>query len=495
MNTRLKRQVEQVLDEDGSSALEVLVQMQSLDRNVADALRDATRAVGERPAIVSARDLLPPGFKRTMDRTQSAGPLGTGPRRSKASAASHTTEPDDEVNSGIDRLKQWASTRPRGNPRSTSLQPLTASGTALLRLGRDDLQRLGSEVPGVVAVYHNRRVSIPPVSKARSLPPVVTDNLRHVWGVSRTGAMACWGAFDARGAGIKVAVLDTGVEAKHPDLDGKVKDFAEFDANGRIVKRGVGAAYDSDMHGTHVAGTIVGGRASQRWIGMAPKAEIIAGLVLKRGEGTAAQVLAGMQWALDSGAHVISMSFGSLQLSPVVAEGLYDSMMVAAYRKGVPVVVAVGNEGAQTTSEPGNHFLAFTVGATDVDDRAAGFSGGRTQIVTRSGLVDGRRLPLVYSKPDVTAPGVDVYSATPNGKWAVLSGSSMATPHVSGAMALLLSCLPRLSELSGPKRVDVLNALLTSSVKELGESGQNHRFGYGRIDVLRACGFGIELGY
>jgi hypothetical protein len=136
-----------------------------------------------------------------------------------------------------------------------------------------------------------------------------------------------------------------------------------------------------------------------------------------------------------------------------------------------------------------------------VDDRSAGFSGGRTQVVTQSRYIDPQYLPLVYSKPEVTAPGVDIYSSVPKGKWDTFSGTSMATPHVTGAMALLLSkptdlpATATIAELAGRQKVNLLQQLLMSTVKELGEAGQDHRFGYGRIDVLRAFAYAVRLGY
>lgn len=163
-------------------------------------------------------------------------------------------------------------------------------------------------------------------------------------------------------------------------------------------------AYDSDAHGTHCAGIICGGDASGRWIGMAPKAKVLAGLVLKGGSGTDAQILAGMEWAVRSRAQVISLSLGGLRLAADVLD-TYTRTIINANRLGIPVVVAVGNEGSQTSGSPGNDYFAFTVGATDSEDWAAGFSGGRTQVFTSSRYIKPEYLPLVYSKPDVSCAG------------------------------------------------------------------------------------------
>jgi subtilisin family serine protease len=391
-----------------------------------------------------------------------------------------------------------------------------SSGSAVLNLTKRQLTQLPAHLPEASDVYPNRVVRVPPVFRSTTLPPAVEDNKANTWGLARTGALACWGAFGARGKGVKVAVLDTGVDPSHPDLVDKVAGFAEFDRNGRLIAEwmaqfdsqgktvpgSLGQARDSGQHGTHCCGTIVGGNASKRWIGMAPEAKVLCGMVLHPDSpggpiyGKAAQILAAMEWAIRRGAHVISMSLGAVRLTADVLD-TYTRTIMNANRLGIPVVAAVGNEGSQTSGSPGNDYLAFTVGATNIEDWAAGFSGGRTQTIEKSRHIASEHLPFIYSKPDVSAPGVDIYSAVPGGLWASCSGSSMATPHAAGAMALLLSDPDNngIAQLPSMQRVDLLQTLLKSTVTELGEAGQNHRFGYGRIDVLRAFGYARDLGY
>lgn len=217
------------------------------------------------------------------------------------------------------------------------------------------------------------------------------------------------------------------------------------------------------------------------------------GLVLPDGGGTDAQILAGMEWAIDQGFDVISMSLGGLTLGPDVPDTYIRTILTAA-QVGIPVVVAIGNDGEQTSGAPGNDFFAFAVGATDSRDRAAGFSGGRTQIIRTSPFIDPDFLPLVYSKPDVSAPGVAVRSSVPGDGYALFNGTSMATPHVAGAMALLLGATTIRADAPPGEQAFLLYDLLAGSVEELGEAGQDHRFGYGRIDVLRALGFARERG-
>ena len=147
------------------------------------------------------------------------------------------------------------------------------------------------------------------------------------------------------------------------------------------------------------------------------------------------------------------------------------------------VAAAVGNEGDGTSGSPGNDLFTLTIGATDVDDVVAGFSGGRTQIVTESTVIRPELLPLPYPKPDVGAPGVAVESSVPGGGWAILSGSSMAAPHAGGALALVLSATDDLAGVGAEDRVGTLIDAMVGGARPLGEAGQDHRYGFGRIDV------------
>lgn len=295
-----------------------------------------------------------------------------------------------------------------------------------------------------------------------------------------------------------MAVLDTGVNAGHPDLEGKVHDFARFDQRGQLVAQGVDQAKDFDGHGTHVCGTIVGGNASGRWIGMAPQARLLVARVLDPSGGTDEQILKGIEWAVASGADVINLSLGDLNWSPDVMD-TYTAALLRARQAGALVVAAIGNDGHQTSGGPGNDLYALSVGATDIDDRIAAFSGGRTHVIEQSGAIDARYLPVVYAKPDLSAPGVDVYSSL-KAAWEYESGTSMAAPHVAGAAALLLSRLrpgrnTPLRRLAADVRTETLETLLMGSAVDLGENGQDHRYGFGRLSVLAAFSRAVDLKY
>jgi subtilisin family serine protease len=250
------------------------------------------------------------------------------------------------------------------------------------------------------------------------------------------------------------------------------------------------------MHGTHCAGTLVGGQASGRFIGVAPRSRLAVALVLdgERG-GTDAQVLAGIDWCVELRVDVISMSLGGL-IMDAETPPTYTEAILTCLEAGIPVVAAIGNEGEQTSGSPGNDLFALSVGATDPYDRVAGFSGGRTQILRESDCIDPKYLPLPYSKPEITAPGVAIYSSVPvaKGKYKALNGTSMATPHVAAGIALLLSATT-IGQEKGTHKTTLIKDLILGSVEELGESGQDHRYGFGRLDVLRAIDFAIIRGY
>jgi subtilisin family serine protease len=506
---RLEQRVAKIIEEGSGPRRSVIVRMAEPEESVNVLVGTATETIRARRLSLTARDILPSSAETVRGKTP--GKLSSKERRVLAEDQMSAVAQVAAANVPTVTKRRLAATGRKAvapllssdvgkkglemelPTRATGTGVFWSSRSAVLDLHPDDLARLPAEVGSIVDIAPNRRLRVPPVIEIQTLPKRAVDNKASAWGVYRIGAMAAWGAYGARGRGITVGVLDTGIDADHPDLHGKVAAWAEFDVTGREV---VGSTpHDTDRHGTHVAGTIVGGNASGRWIGVAPEAQIAAALVLD-GEkgGTDAQVLAGIDWALDQGVNVISMSLGGLTLEPE-APSAYTAAILTALRAGVPVVAAIGNEGHQTSGSPGNDLFAFAVGATDPEDRAAGFSGGRTQVLFESSFISDEFLPLPYMKPEVSAPGVAVESSVPGGQWAALSGTSMATPHVSGAMALVLSATSNLKAVDAEQRAFLLQDLLIGSVEELGEAGQDHRVGFGRVDVLRAIGFARDGGY
>lgn len=310
------------------------------------------------------------------------------------------------------------------------------------------------------------------------------------YGLDKIGADDAWRDFGARGQGVRVAVLDTGVDATHPDIGSRLVGrgsgdpsypggWINFDRTGKPL---VTKPTDPGSHGTHVAGTILGGSASGTSIGVAPEAELMAANVLSGG-GSTAKILAALEWVISPtdgtgapagrAADVINMSLGS---------GGFEHQLARAIRNvrdaGIFPAVAIGNKSG-TTSAPGNYFDAVAVGMTNADDQVdAGSSGG---ILSWGSAINSEfGWPESYVKPDISAPGVQVYSAMPGNRYGDATGTSMATPHVAGAVALIRSAQGGLS-------VDeVSDALKRTAWHPLPGSGPDIAYGHGRIDVHAA---------
>jgi len=251
--------------------------------------------------------------------------------------------------------------------------------------------------------------------------------------VTLTGAPTMWSVYGATGKGVRVAVVDTGIDYTHPDLGGgfgpgyKViggYDFVNNDAD----------PMDDHGHGTHVAGIVA---ANGTLKGVAPDAQLLAYKVLdQNGSGSFSTVIAGINLAMDpdqnpltdDAVDIITMSLGG----PGDPDDAVSQAVDNAVNAGVVCTIAAGNSGSAywTILSPGAARGAITVGASDLNDAIASFS-------SRGPVQQGYAI-----KPDVTAPGVSINSTYLNHGYAVLSGTSMATPHVAGAAALLLQLHP-----------------------------------------------------
>jgi subtilisin len=239
------------------------------------------------------------------------------------------------------------------------------------------------------------------------------DDTQFTWGLKATKVDKSL----LTGSGIKVAVLDTGMDLLHPDFAGRSIVSQSF-VPGETVQ-------DTNSHGTHCIGTACGFQdLNGRRYGVAYESTIYVGKVLSNaGSGDSGWILAGMEWAIANGCQVISMSLGNTTRTPSTA---YEKVGLRALQNGCLIVAAAGNNGRTggTVGQPANSPSIMAVGAIDKCLAVADFSA-------KAGKSSG-------AKVDIAAPGVDIYSSVPvdQGRYAAYNGTSMATPHVAGLAAL-----------------------------------------------------------
>lgn len=276
------------------------------------------------------------------------------------------------------------------------------------------------------------------------------------WGISLVGIPHLWRI--SRGKGVKVAILDTGWDYKHPDLLGAVTVAEDF-SNSRSKE------FDVQGHGTHCCG-IVGARDNGIGvIGAAPDCEIMMFKVLgDDGTGSPGNIARAVRRAVNLGADIISMSLGS----PVPDQQTYNELNRAALA-GCWIFAAAGNEGPSldTVSYPARYPFVIAVGAIDQSKKIAKFSSRGQEV-------------------DIVAPGVGILSTYTGKRYAKLSGTSMACPQVAGSMALYRSYL-KSKKLSLPK-MDEIHKVLQSTAIDLETTGFDKDTGYGLYDPQKLFG-------
>ncbi len=269
------------------------------------------------------------------------------------------------------------------------------------------------------------------------------------------------------GQGIRIAVVDSGIDFDHPDFAGRIMEAADFTGTGPGDRHG---------HGTHCAGILAGSGAMSdgHYRGVAPDAELYIAKVLRGdGQGMMSDVMMGIEWAVDQGVQVINLSLGGP--GPCDGTDALCETCEAAVERGITVVVAAGNDGPTPYSvgSPACAAGVISVGAASDLDRIATFS-------SRGPTTDGR------TKPDVVLPGVEIIApraaattmGTPIDDWyTAASGTSMATPHAAGLCALLLQAEPDLTP------VELKSRLMRTAVN-LGAPANAQ--GAGRVDAWRA---------
>jgi thermitase len=266
------------------------------------------------------------------------------------------------------------------------------------------------------------------------------------------------GAFPATG-GVKIGVIDTGIDQTHPELSGKTVNCA--DAVGGTLTEGT--CVDDNMHGTHVAGTIAAKANNATGVaGVAFNANfaICRALRTAAGTGLTSDVANCINWTHARGAKVISMSLGG------GASTTLQNAVAGAWKGGAAngsvLVAAAGNDGDSTVNYPAGYAEVVSVAATDHNDQRASFSNTNADV-------------------EVAAPGVSVLSTIPGGLYARLSGTSMATPHASGVAGVLWQLFP------GDTAAGI-RGRLSAAVDDRGPAGRDSSYGFGRVNLCKAAG-------
>jgi subtilisin family serine protease len=348
---------------------------------------------------------------------------------------------------------------------------------ATVEVTRKTLQTLASQ-PGVVAILPDQKIHLirpKEVDYSKLARQEAANGL--TWGLRELEIPKMWQT--TKGAGVNVAVLDTGVYGDHPALAGRVREFLVVDPLGRRIT--ASATFDAAGHGTHVCGTIAGGKSADGVsIGVAPEASLLVAGVLV-GEATLRTLVEGISWAVENGADILSMSLGFTYYEPLFAE-LFQ-VLIDTY--DILPVVAIGNENHGNSSSPGNAPNSLAVGALEK------MPGGKNEVAffsSGASLVFPGAAEALVTKPDVVAPGVQVYSSIPPEKrpdgefyYTYMDGTSMATPHVAGVAALLMAARPQATA------ADIIKVVKETAKHPGGEKARpDNRWGYGLIQPVEA---------
>ncbi len=297
-----------------------------------------------------------------------------------------------------------------------------------------------------------------PTSSPTPTPTPVAENSQVLpWGVALIEADKVWSA--TAGLGIKVAVLDTGVNRNHPDLDDNLVGCLNF-INPRKT------CEDDNGHGTHVVGIIGAENNNFGVVGVAPQAKIYALKVLdKNGSGYLSDLIEALDWAVSNKVGVVNLSLGTTSDVASFHEAIQKTV-----RAGIAVVAAAGNSGPDSNSVlyPAKYPEVIAVSAIDKTKTIASWSSRGPEV-------------------DLAAPGVEIYSTYKNKSYKTLSGTSMATPHVTGVVTLLLSMPEKCDfDANGSCSPAEIQQRFELASEDLGATGKDDLYGSGLVNAYRA---------
>lgn len=357
----------------------------------------------------------------------------------KVNAQTTTTNSNKKV---IVSLKDKSNTKDKSSKlkaKGKSVKELDNVKSIITTLNDSEINDLKKD-PNVLSVEED--------SKVFAVQDVETTD----WGITKVGAEKSWTS-GYTGAGVDIAIIDTGANSSHSDLVGAVV--------GGISEVDYTSSYQDDNgHGTHCAGIIGARQNGTGIVGIAPQSSIYAVKALdNNGSGYNSDIIAGIDWAIGQGINVISMSLGS-STSSIALQNACDT----ANNDGILVVAAAGNTGSAKVSKnidtinyPAKYASVIAVGATDSNNVRAYFSS------------TGKEL-------DVVAPGYNILSDNFTGGTILKSGTSMATPYVAGDIALLKQAHPTYTS-------SQIRSLLENTCKDLGTAGLDNLYGHGLIQA------------
>lgn len=274
------------------------------------------------------------------------------------------------------------------------------------------------------------------------------------YGVQMVGAPLEWG--ETMGENIRVGVIDTGVDYNHIELKNRIKDGINTIDGGDFS--------DDNGHGTHICGIISAEKNGVGVIGVAPRAQLyVAKAFAKNGTSNFNAIEKAINWMIDKKVNVVNMSFSSMESGRI-----YTQLINKMHQNGISIICAAGNEGEMgdnTIGYPARFAETVAVCAVDINKHIASFSSKGTSA-------------------EICAAGIDIFSTYPGGRYAVLSGTSMAAPIITGAVALLQGKgLLRYGRLLSPSEIRLLLNIYTENLS--GKGGRDQSYGYGLFSFGR----------